>query len=114
MEINRSIENICEVSMDQIITAIRASRDRQIEELKKEPVLMIFLEHYYDTIVISNVKKQFLIKDLDMLKDSQLDLLHYLALITQMKELKSMTVDGGHKLFLSELRNIFQKYISKS
>jgi hypothetical protein len=113
METNRPVENIGEVSMDQIITSIRDSRDRQIEELKKEPVLMAFLEHYYNTLVISEVKKQFLLKDLDVLKNSPLDLSHYSAMITQMKVTQTSIIDGSHKLFLSELKNIFQKYVSK-
>ena len=114
MEANSPIENIAEVSVDQIIISIKDSRDSQIEELKKEPVLMAFLEHYYNTLVISDVKKQFLLKDLYELKNSPLDLSHYSSLITQMKETKTSTIDGSHKLFLSELKNIFQKYISKS
>ena len=34
----------------------------------KESVLMTFLEHYYNTIAISNIKKAFLVKDLSELK----------------------------------------------
>lgn len=113
MEMNRPIENINEVSMDQIITSIRDSRDRQIVELMKEPVLMAFLEHYYNVLAISEVKKQFLIKDLNELQASPLDLSHYSSLITQMKETKTSTIDDSHKLFFSELKSIFQKYVSK-
>jgi len=114
METNRPIEKIGEISMDQIISSIQEIRNQQIEELKIEYVLMAFLEHYYNTLVISDVKKQFLLKDLSELKNSPLDLSHYSALITQMKETKTLIVASSHKLFLSELKNIFQKYISKS
>jgi len=113
METNRPIEKIGEISMDQIISSIREIRNQQIEELKKEPILLAFLEHYYDTLMISDVKKQFLLKDLTELKNSSLDLSHYSSLITHMKETKSLNVPVSHKLFLSELQNIFQKYISK-
>ena len=113
MEANRPIEKIDEISIDQIISTIQEIRNQQIEELKKEPVLLAFLEHYYDTLMISDVKKQFLLKDLSELKNSPLDLSHYSSLITHMKETKTSTVAAGHKLFLSELQNIFQKYISK-
>ncbi len=113
MEANRPIEKIDEISIDQIISTIQETRNQQIEELKKEPILLAFLEHYYDTLMISDVKKQFLLKDLSELKNSPLDLSHYSSLITQMKETKTSTVAAGHKLFLSELQNIFQKYISK-
>lgn len=102
-----------EISIEQIISAVRDARDLQIEELMKGPVLIAFLEHYYDTFVISAVKKAFLLKDLTELKHSSLNLLHYSSLITQMKESKSSEVSLGHKLFLNELKTMFDKYVSK-
>jgi len=114
MEPNRPIEKSEDISVDQIILSIRETRNQQIEELKKEPVLMAFLEHYYDTLMISDVKKQFLLKNLNELANSPLDLSHYSSLITHMKETRTSTIGGSHKLFLSELKYIFQKYISKS
>src|SRR3954471_20866690 len=104
MEANRPIEKIGEISMDQIISSIREIRNQQIEELKKESVLMAFLEHYYDTLAISVIKKQFLLKNLSELRDSALDLSHYSSLITHMKETRTSTVSSNHKLFLSELK----------
>lgn len=113
MEANHPVEKIETVSMDQIIVSVRNVRDQQIEELLKEPALMAFLEHYYDTLMISNVKKLFLLKDLFELKNSSLDLSYYSSLITQMKELKTLEVSVGHKLFLVELKELFEKYVSK-
>jgi predicted oxidoreductase len=113
MESSRTIENVNEISMDQIIACIRNARNHQIDELMKESVLIAFLEHYYDTVVISNVKKAFLFKDLGELKFSSLDLAHYSSLITRMKETKSQSIDGHNPLFLVELKNVFQKHISK-
>lgn len=110
MKIER--EHTGEISMEQIIASIRTTRDLQIEELMKEPVLMTFLEHYYDTIAISAVKKIFLLKDLAELKLSSLNLSHYSSLITQMKELKTLDVDANHKLFLVELKELFLKYVT--
>jgi len=107
------LEDIGALSTDQIIAAVRTTRDQQIDELKKEPVLMTFLEHYYDLLTLSDVKKQFLLRDLAELKNSPLDLSHYAALLNQMKEEKTLTVDGSHRLFLAELKAIFQKYINK-
>src|SRR6267154_5111817 len=112
MQNNITSEQLGEISMEQIIVAIRTVRDLQIEELMKEPVLMAFLEHYYDTFVISPVKKAFLLKDLTELKHSSLNLVHYSSLITQMKELKTSEVNAGNKLFLIELKALFEKYVS--
>jgi hypothetical protein len=113
METNRPSEATIELSMDHIIASIRNVRNHQIDELMKESVLVAFLEHYYDTVVISNVKRAFLFKDLGELKFSSLDLAHYSSLIAKMKETKSLSVNGHNPLFLTELKNIFQKHVSK-
>jgi hypothetical protein len=110
---NRSVEKVGEISMEQIIASIRNTRNNQIDELMKEPVLMGFLELHFDTLAISNVKKLFLFKDLMELRNTQLDLSHYSSLLTQMKELQTLTADSSNKLFLTELNSIFQKYVSK-
>ena len=113
METNHPTEKIGEISMDQIITSIREVRNQQIDELMKEPVLEAFLEHYYNVVALSSVKKAFLFKDLGELKFSPLDLAHYSSLITRLKETKSINVNGNSPLFLNELKSIFQKYVSK-
>ena len=113
MEPNRTTEKTESISMDQIIASIRDVRDRQIDELTKDSVLMAFLEHYYDTLVISNVKKEFLLKDLRELRNSSLDLVHYSSLIKQATGLKTLFVDRNNKLFFLELERLFDKYVSK-
>jgi hypothetical protein len=113
MQPHRLGEKTGEISMDQIIASIREVRNQQVDELMKEAVLLAFLEHYYNTVALSDVKKAFLFKDLGELKFSSLDLAHYSSLITRMKETRNMTVDKNDRLFLAELKNIFQKYVSK-
>jgi len=113
MESSRSIEQTGEVSVDQIIASIREVRNRQIDELMKDSVLEAFLEHYFNVVALSSVKKAFLFKDLGELKFSSLDLAHYSSLITRMKETKNMTIDGHSPLFLAELKSIFHKYVGK-
>jgi hypothetical protein len=109
METNLPREKTKEISMDQIIEAIQTTRNQQIDELMKDSVLMAFLEHYYNTIAISDVKKEFLRRDLIELKKSPLDLSYYSSLITKMKETNTSMVDNAHKLFLSELKGLFQR-----
>ena len=113
MESSRSIEQTGEVSVDQIIASIREVRNRQIDELMKDSVLEAFLEHYFNVAALSSAKKAFLFKDLGELKFSALDLAHYTSLITQMKETKNKNVNGHSPLFLTELKSIFEKYVSK-
>jgi hypothetical protein len=113
METNQRKEKIEKISMDQIISSIQEVRNQQINELMKESILESFLEQHYDVIALSNVKKEFLLRDLAELKTSSLDLAHYSSLITRMKEAKNVTVDGKSPHFQSELKSIFEKYISK-
>jgi hypothetical protein len=113
METNSTTEETAEISTDNIIASIRDVRNQQIDELTKDSVLMAFLEHYYDTLVISKVKKEFLLKDLKELKDTSLDLAHYSSLITQKTGLKTLSIDGSNKLFFLELERLFSKYVSR-
>ncbi len=103
-----------EISIEQIILHIKATRDQQIDELRKEPILINFLEQHFNTNTISAVKKAFLLRDLAELKNSPLDLSHYSSLITHMKEVKTLEVNASHNLLLTELGTIFRKYVSNS
>lgn len=109
MQNNPSVEPALKVSTDQHIETIRAHRDERLKELLNDPQLMDFLEAQYDVFQISNVRKEFLKRDLIELKNTPLDLVHYAALIRDMKVGATQSV-SGHPLFLEELRNIFKKY----
>jgi hypothetical protein len=108
MEAKRADEITEKISMDQIIEAIRKTRDQQIDELMEDPLLMAFLEHCYDAVTISDIKKAFLKRSLNELKNSPLDLSYYSSLITKMKESNTTIVDNN-KLFFGELKSLFQK-----
>src|SRR5882762_9798489 len=105
-------ERTNEFSTEQIVASIRETRNQQIDELTKDSVLIAFLEHYYDTLMISDVKKEFLLKDLEELRNSSLDLAHYSSLITQKIGSKILSIDGSNKFFL-EFKRLFGKYVSK-
>jgi hypothetical protein len=109
MQQNHSVEPALKVSIDQSIETIRAHRDEHLKELLNDSTLMNFLEAQYDVFQISSVRREFLKRDLTDLKNTSLDLVHYAALIRDMKEGTSTTI-AEHPLFLEELRNIFKKY----
>lgn len=109
MQQNTSVEPALKISIDQSIDTIRAHRDEHLKQLLNDSQLMIFLEAQYDVFQISNVRKEFLKRDLTDLQNTSLDLVHYAALIRDMKEGTTTNV-AGHPLFLEELRNIFKKY----
>lgn len=109
MQQNPLVEPALKVSIDQSIETIRVHRDKWLKELLNDAKLMDFLEAQYDVFQISGVRKEFLKRDLTDLKNASLDLVHYAALIRDMKDGTTATVEG-HPLFLEELRNIFKKY----
>ena len=103
-------ESSPQVSIEKVISMIRAARDRQIDELTKDAALLSFLEEHYETFAISAVKKEFLKRDLKELQNSSLDLAHYSSLIKQMKEAAAAIELTNHPLVLQELKRLFQKY----
>lgn len=109
MQQNPSIEPALKISIDQSIETVRVHRDECLKELLNDSKLMDFLQAQYDVFQISNVRKEFLKRDLIELQNTSLDLVHYAALIRDMKDGTAATVTG-HPLFLAELHNIFKKY----
>lgn len=83
-------------------------RDQRLTELaQNDSVLDKFLQKNYDTFAISRVKKEFLKRDLLLLKKSSLDEIRYAILI------KSIQQQGGQQLvefnafFHKELHEVF-------
>lgn len=109
MDHNPPVEPTLKVSIDQHIDTIRAHRDACLKELLNDSRLMDFLEAHYDVFQISNARKEFLKRDLVDLKNTSLDLVHYAALIRDIKAGTTVAV-AGHPLFLGELHAIFKKY----
>jgi hypothetical protein len=110
MEKNPAASKSSKVSIEKITESIRKNRDQWINELLKESSLMLFLEEHYNTVAISRVKLEFLMRDLKELQNSSIDLVHYSALITQMKEANISIPVANHPLFLNELKSIVKKY----
>ncbi len=111
MEKNQSAKEASKISTEFVIDMLRTVRDSTINAiLKNDDSLMSFLEEHYDTIAISSVKQEFLKRDLNELKNSSLDLVHYSSLIKEIKETGNLISREGHPLFHHELRVIFQKY----
>jgi len=98
------------ISIELIISNIKSTRDLLVKNLLNDQGISAFLENYFETFVISPVKKEFLRRDLKELQNSNLDLVHYAALIRQMKDESNYTPDPANCLFSEECIKIFRKY----
>jgi hypothetical protein len=110
MKKNNAVQESLPVSIENVIDLIRAQRDHAINTLlKKEQLLLSFLETHYDILALSAIKMEFLKRNLRELRDTSLDLVHYASLIKEKKELNNTTIDEKHPLFLKELKATFEK-----
>ena len=86
-------------------------RNSRITELvKSDAHLMAFLEKNFDRPAVSHVKREFLKRDLLVLKNSKLDLVHYASLIREIRERGGMELTGTTILFAQELEVTFGKH----
>lgn len=111
MEIPQSSKEASKISTEFIIENLKSIRDSVINDLlRSDDSLMSFMEKHYNTVAISSVKKEFLRRDLNELKSSTLDLVHYSSLIKEIRESGNLNSWERHPLFQLELKVIFQKY----
>jgi hypothetical protein len=98
------------LSVEKIIDLIRGLRNDLIKDfLDKKNVESYFKEQYSKDI--SAIKTEFLMRDLKELLISPVDLVHYAALIKDIRENNTANLSGDNKnLFYKELEVIFDKY----
>ena len=96
--------------MEAIIANIRNSRNQLITSVMTDDGIKIFIETHFDSFEISRVKSEFLKRDLKELQNSQLDLVHYAALIRLMKEQNKEIPIENYPIFMEELKTVFKKY----
>ena len=76
---------------------------------RRKNIELYFNEQYNSSI--SAIKVEFLIRDLKELLISPVDLVHYAALIKEIRENNTANLSNGNKdLFYKELEKIFDKY----
>ncbi|MBT1687160.1 hypothetical protein [Dawidia soli] len=104
-------DEIEKFSTAQVIDMIRQLRDGLIAEFLQEEKLRTFFVEHYDVKSLSQVRIEFLKRDLKEIQKSPLDLAHYAGLIKLIKETNSAALSGGNDaLFFNELETVFKKY----
>ncbi|MBL7872030.1 MAG: hypothetical protein JNM78_10490 [Cyclobacteriaceae bacterium] len=111
MQKHLASKKVSKISTEIVIDTLRSIRETSIDELlHNDDSLMAFLETHFNTLAISSVKKEFLKRDLNELRSSSLDLVHYSSLIKEIAESGSLVIRKERPLFHYELKVLFQKY----
>lgn len=99
------------LSTESIITYLHALRNQRLLELSRhDDALLDLLEELYNTVAISAVKREFMKRDLQELRSTSLDLVHYSGLITEIKKTGNSGLAETSHLFVEEMKQIFKKY----
>lgn len=99
------------VSPNIIVETIQLLRNHRINELlRNNEALLKFLEKRHGIHGLSAIKREFLKRDLSILKRSKLNELHYAPLIREIQEKGGIGLVHSNTLFNLELGEIFRKY----
>jgi hypothetical protein len=98
------------LSIERIIDLVREIRNGLIQDFLVDTTIRKYFREQYDK-ELSQVKTEFLKRDLKELLSSPVDLSHYGLLIKQMQESNTASLTTTHyELFYRELETIFRKY----
>lgn len=99
------------LSTESIITYLHSLRNQRLHELSRyDDALMDVLEELYNTVAISAVKREFMKRDLQELRGTSLDMVHYSALIAEIKKTGNPELAEKSPLFVDEMKQVFKKY----
>lgn len=106
----RETEKEIKLSIERIIDLVREVRNGLIADFLEDATIKSYFHEQYNK-EISQVKTEFLKRDLKELMNSPIDLPHYSSLIKAMQEQNSASLTAtNHDLFYRELERIFHKY----
>lgn len=98
------------ISTERIIDLVREVRNGLIRDFLSDDTLKSYFSENFKK-ELSQIKMEFLKRDLKELMNSPVDLPHYALLIKQMQEVNSASITStNHELFYKELELIFKKY----
>lgn len=94
------------------VDLIRKLRDDLVKDFLDERYLKEFILENYNVRELSNVKLEFLRKDLKELFQSPLDLEHYEPILAYLRETSSDSLaEGQDQLFYIDIEKILKRYI---
>jgi hypothetical protein len=97
---------------DRILELVRKLRNDLIKDFLDERHLKQYLSNQFRVNELSNIKVEFIKKDLKELLISPVNTVHYQALIEQIRETDTAGItETNEPLFYKELELIFKKYM---
>lgn len=109
-EREKATEKDLKISIERIIDLVRDVRNGLIHDFLQDANLKSYFLQQYNK-ELSQVKAEFLKRDLKELLISPVDLSHYGLLIKQMQDSNTASISSTHHdLFYKELEKIFNRY----
>jgi hypothetical protein len=97
---------------ESILDLVRKLRNDLIKDFLDERFLKQYLDEQFRVKELSNVKIEFIKKDLKELLISPVNISHYEGLINQIRTTDSAAItETNEKLFYKELEKVFKKYL---
>lgn len=97
---------------DRILELVRKLRNDLIKDFLDERHLKAYLATHFRVNDLSNIKIEFIKKDLKELLISPVNISHYQGLISQIRETDSAALsESNEPLFYKELELIFKRYM---
>jgi hypothetical protein len=97
---------------ESILDLVRKLRNDLIKDFLDERFLKQYLDEHFRVRDLSNIKIEFIKKDLKELLISPVNVIHYETLINHIKHTDSAALtETNEKLFYRELEILFKKYL---
>jgi len=101
-----------QLSEEAILDLVRTLRNDLIKDFLDERFLLSYFSEIYNRKELTNVKIQFIKRDLKEMLIEPVDLNHYGGLITQIRETNSASIaEKNEKLFYQDIEKVFKQYI---
>jgi hypothetical protein len=105
-----SSQETINLSVEKVVDLIRQLRNQLVKDFLIEDNVRTYFQKEYQR-ALSDIKLEFLKRDLKELLISPVDLSHYSSLIKQIRESNSASLaEGNQDLFYKEIERIFKKY----
>lgn len=99
-------------TQDNDVELIRKLRDDLVKDFLDERYLKEFIFENYNVRELSNVKLEFVRKELKELLQSPLDVNHYDPILSYLRDTGSASLaDGQDQLFYIDIEKILKRYI---